>query len=50
MIGNNLLRGCCCLRRSSKNNFPLNPPESLISLDSGHIGTPPQIIVMINVH
>lgn len=47
MIANSLLRGCCCLRRSSKNSFPLNPPESLISLDSGHIGKTIQIFAML---
>lgn len=38
MFANELMRACCCLRRSTKNNFSLNTTESLISLDSGHIG------------
>ncbi|CRK88408.1 CLUMA_CG002183, isoform A [Clunio marinus] len=46
MFSSNLLRDCCCLRRSSKNNFALNPPESLISLDSGHIGQ--EVVILKN--
>lgn len=46
MFANELLRTCCCLRRSAKNNFPLNTPESLISLDSGHIGQ--EVVVLKN--
>lgn len=38
MFANELMRACCCLRRTAKNNFPLNTTENLISLDSGHIG------------
>lgn len=38
MFSNNLLKTCCCLRRSSKNSFPMNQPDSTIALDSGHIG------------
>lgn len=38
MFANELIKACCCLRRPSKYNFPLNTTENLISLDSGHIG------------
>lgn len=38
MFLNSILRDCCCLGRRSKNNYQMNPPESLIALDSGHIG------------
>ncbi|KAG5672441.1 hypothetical protein PVAND_002569 [Polypedilum vanderplanki] len=46
MFANELLRTCCCIRRSAKNNFPLSTPESLISLDSGHIGQ--EVVVLKN--
>lgn len=39
MFANEIIKACCCLRRSTKSNFQLNATENLISLDSGHIGT-----------